>query len=302
METATENTALREKEIYRVTLFGSVVNFLLLLFKFFAGIVGHSAAMLADAVHSLSDFVTDIIVLVFVRLSSKPEDADHDYGHGKYETLATAIIGLCLFVVGLGILWNGAHSVWSVIRGGTLPEPGMLALAAAAVSILSKELLYQYTVFKGRRLHSQAVVANAWHHRSDAFSSIGTLAGIGGAILLSEQWRVLDPIAAIIVSFFIVKVAVKLLVPAMNELLEKSLPAEVESKINEIVLSYPGVSAPHHLRTRRIGNAYSIDLHVRMDGRLPLEEAHRRATVIEDRLRDEFGQGTYISIHVEPLK
>ncbi len=298
----TADTVRREREIYRVTIVGSVVNFVLLLFKFFAGIAGHSAAMIADAVHSLSDFVTDIIVLVFVRISSKPEDEGHDYGHGKYETLATAIIGLCLFAVGLGILWNGAEAIWHVVRGGTLPQPGMLALWAALISIVSKEALYQYTVFVGRKVQSQAVVANAWHHRSDAFSSIGTAAGIGGAILLGDQWRVLDPIAAVIVSFFILKVSVKLLVPSMNELLEKSLPAEVENRINEIVLSYPGVTSPHHLRTRRIGNSYSIDLHVRMDGSLTLEEAHRRATVIEHRLREEFGKGTYISLHVEPFK
>ena len=296
------DTASREREIYKVTIVGSVVNFVLLLFKFFAGIVGHSAAMLADAVHSLSDFVTDIIVLVFVRISSKPEDEGHDYGHGKYETLATAIIGICLFVVGLGILWNGVQSIWQVVQGNTLPEPGMLALWAALISVVSKEALYQYTALRGRKLNSQAVVANAWHHRSDAFSSIGTMAGIGGAILLGDEWRVLDPIAAVIVSFFILKVSVKLLVPSMNELLEKSLPAEEENRINEIVLSYPGVTAPHHLRTRRIGNNRSIDLHVRMDGKLTLEEAHRRATVIEQRLRAEFGKGTYISIHVEPIK
>ena len=302
MENKDKETARREREIYKVTIVGSVVNFLLLLFKFFAGIVGHSAAMLADAVHSLSDFVTDIIVLVFVRLSSKPEDADHDYGHGKYETLATAIIGLCLFVVGLGILWNGGQSIWHVLRGGVLPRPGILALVAAIVSIVSKEVLYQYTVFKGRKLDSQAVVANAWHHRSDAFSSIGTLVGIGGAILLGDAWCVLDPIAAVVVSFFILKVSVKLLVPSMNELLENSLPAEVENKIYEIVLSYPGVTSPHHLRTRRIGTRYSIDLHVRMDGHLSLEEAHHCTTIIEQRLRQEFGQGTYISIHVEPIK
>ena len=297
-----QDAASRERKIYKVTIVGSVVNFVLLLFKFFAGIVGHSAAMIADAVHSLSDFVTDIIVLVFVRISSKPEDEGHDYGHGKYETLATAIIGLCLFVVGLGILWNGAEAIWHVIRGGTLPRPGMLALWAALISIVSKEVLYQYTVFVGCKVQSQAVVANAWHHRSDAFSSIGTAVGIGGAILLGDQWRVLDPIAAVIVSFFILKVSVKLLVPSMNELLEKSLPAEEEKKIIDIVQSYPDITAPHHLRTRRIGNNCSIDLHVRMDGNLTLEEAHRRATVIEHRLREEFGQGTYISIHVEPTK
>lgn len=292
----------RERQIYQATIIGSVVNLALLLFKFFAGIAGHSAAMLADAVHSLSDFVTDIIVLVFVRLSSKPEDAGHDYGHGKYETLATAIIGVCLFFVGLGILWNGAHSIWLVICGDTLPAPGMLALIAAVVSILSKEILYQYTVYVGRKSRSQALVANAWHHRSDALSSIGTALGIGGAILLGDAWRVLDPIAAVVVSFFIMKVAVQLLVPSLNELLEKSLPANVENRIIEIVLSYPGVSSPHHLRTRRIGNSYSIDLHVRMDGGLSLNEAHRRATLIENSLRKEFGNGTYIYLHVEPFK
>ena len=295
-------SASREREIYRVTIVGSVVNLLLLVFKFFAGIAGHSAAMLADAVHSLSDFVTDIIVLVFVKLSSKAEDADHDYGHGKYETLATAIIGVCLCLVGLGILWNGAQSIWHVVQGGTLPEPGMLALVAAVVSVVSKEVLYQYTAYKGRKLDSQAVVANAWHHRSDAFSSVGTMVGIGGAILLGDAWRVLDPVAAVVVSFFIIKVSFKLLVPSMNELLEKSLPAEVEDKVTEIALSFPGVSSPHHLRTRRIGTHYSIDLHVRMDGNISLEEAHHTATAIEQKLRETFGQGTYINIHVEPIK
>ena len=299
---ATERNVLREKEIYRVTIVGSIVNLLLLIFKFFAGIAGHSAAMLADAVHSLSDFVTDIIVLIFVRLSSKPEDADHDYGHGKYETLATAIIGICLCIVGLGIMWNGVNSILNVLKGGTLPEPGILALVAAILSIVSKEVLYQYTVYKGRKLNSQAVVANAWHHRSDAFSSIGTTLGIGGAIVLGDAWRVLDPIAAVVVSVFIIKVSFKLLVPSMNELLEKSLPAEVEDRIYAIVLSFPGVTSPHHLRTRRIGTRYSIDLHVRMDGHIPLIDAHRTATAIEDKLRAAFGQGTYINIHVEPAK
>ena len=245
--------AVREAGIYRVTLVGSVVNLLLLVFKFVAGILGHSAAMLADAVHSLSDFVTDIIVIVFVRISSKPEDEGHDYGHGKYETLATAIIGLILLFVGFGILWNGATSIWDFWQGGELKEPGMLALWAALASILFKELLYQYTVLKGRRLNSQAVVANAWHHRSDALSSIGTAIGIGGAILLGEQWLILDPLAAVVVSLFIMKVAIQLLVPCVEELLEKSLPAEVEEKIKQEILAFPGVTSPHHLRTRHRG-------------------------------------------------
>ena len=258
--------------------------------------------MLADAVHSLSDFVTDIIVIVFVRISSKPEDEGHDYGHGKYETLATAIIGLILLFVGFGILWNGATSIWDFWQGGELKEPGMLALWAALVSILFKELLYQYTVLKGRRLNSQAVVANAWHHRSDALSSIGTAVGIGGAILLGEQWLVLDPLAAVVVSLFIMKVAIQLLVPCVEELLEKSLPAEVEEKIKQEILAFPGVTSPHHLRTRRIGSSYAIEVHIRMDGQITLEEAHHTATAIENRLKSEFGNRTYINIHVEPVK
>ena len=302
MQTLDKAGIARERGIYRVTIVGSVVNFLLLVFKFFSGIMGHSAAMLADAVHSLSDFVTDIIVLVFVRISSKPQDEGHDYGHGKYETLATAIIGIFLLFVGFGIFWNGASSVYLFLQGGSLPEPGMLALAAALVSIVSKEILYQYTVFKGKKLNSQAVVANAWHHRSDALSSIGTAVGIGGSILLGSHWRVLDPAAAVIVSFFIMKVAVGLLIPCVDELLEKSLPADVEEEIQEIILSFPDVSSPHHLRTRRIGNHYAIEVHVRMDGKITLEEAHRTATAIEDKLKEKFGEGTHIGIHVEPTK
>lgn len=292
----------REKGIYKVTIVGSIVNFLLVIFKFFAGIVGHSAAMLADAVHSLSDFVTDIIVIVFVRISSKPEDEDHDYGHGKYETLATAIIGIILLLVGFGIFWNGATSIHHFLNGASLPEPGMLALIAALISIASKEILYQYTVFQAKKLNSQAVVANAWHHRSDALSSVGTAIGIGGAILLGDRWRVLDPAAAVVVSFFIMKVAVQLLIPCVEELLEKSLPAEVEDKIQETILSFPEVSSPHHLRTRRIGSYYAIEVHIRMNGKIPLEDAHRTATAIENKLREQFGRGTHIGIHLEPEK
>lgn len=292
----------REKEIFKVTWIGSIVNFLLLVFKFVAGIVGHSAAMLADAVHSLSDFVTDIIVIVFVRISGKPEDEGHDYGHGKYETLATAIIGLILFLVGIGILFNGAKSVIASIGGETLAAPSMLALVAAGLSILLKELVYRYTIHESKRLNSQAMVANAWHHRSDAFSSIGTLVGIGGAICLGERWRILDPLAAIVVSIFIMRVAVQLLKPCVDELLEHSLPAETENRILEIIRSFPEVSEPHHLRTRRIGNHLAIEVHIRMNGNTPLVEAHALASEIEQKLKDEYGVETHIGIHMEPLK
>ncbi|MGN0052898.1 MAG: cation diffusion facilitator family transporter [Bacteroides sp.] len=292
----------REREIYRVTLAGSVVNLLLLLFKFVAGIAGHSAAMVADAVHSLSDFATDMVVILFVHISSKPEDAGHDYGHGKYETLATAIIGLALLCVGIGILWNGLTAVWHFWQGDALQRPGGVALAAAVVSVLSKEAVYRYTIRAGKRCRSQAVIANAWHHRSDALSSIGTAIGIGGAFLLGERWCVLDSLAAIVVSIFIIRVAIQLLVPCINELLEKSLPPEIEEEIEQTILSFPGVCSPHHLRTRRIGNHFAMEVHVRMDGHLSLEEAHRKATEIEIELRRRFGNDTHIGIHVEPIK
>ena len=292
----------REKEIFKVTLIGGIVNLLLFVFKFVAGIVGHSAAMVADAVHSLSDFVTDVIVIVFVRISGRPEDESHDYGHGKYETLATAIIGLILFFVGLGILFNGVKSIIGVINGKYLEAPGMLALVAAVLSIILKELLYRYTIYKGKKLNSSSVVANAWHHRSDALSSIGTFIGIGGAIWLGEKWRILDPLAAIVVSVFIMKVAFQLLKPCVDELLESSLSAETENKILDIILSFSEVSAPHHLRTRRIGNNIAIEVHIRMDGNMSLVEAHSLATQIEKRLKEEFGEGTHIGIHMEPLK
>lgn len=292
----------REKEIYKVTLLGSFVNFLLVIFKFLAGIAGHSAAMLADAVHSLSDFITDVIVILFVRISNKPQDKSHDYGHGKYETLATALIGVALLGVGFGILWNGANEILAFLRGEQLRSPGMLALVAAAVSIVLKEILYQYTVRMGKKYNSQAVIANAWHHRSDALSSIGTAVGIGGAILLGPHWAVLDPVAAVVVSFFVVRVSIKLLIPCIDELLEKSLPENVEQEIEQIVLSVEGVTEPHHLRTRRIGNNYAIEVHVRMDGNITLYKAHETASAIEHKLKERFGEDTYMGIHVEPIK
>lgn len=292
----------RESGIYRVTIVGSIVNFMLLVFKFVAGVLGHSAAMVADAVHSLSDFVTDIIVIVFVRISSKPADSTHGYGHGKFETLATTIVGCVLLGVGIGICVNGVSDIIGVFRGELQPAPSMIALVAAAVSILFKEVLYQYTLFKGKNLCSQAVIANAWHHRSDAFSSIGALLGIGGAVLGGDRWRVLDPVAAVVVSLFIVKVAISILKRSLDELLEHSLSEEVEQEIVQIILSVEGVSSPHHLRTRRIGNNYAVEVHIRMNGALSLFEAHRMTSVVERLLKERFGENTIVTIHTEPIK
>ena len=292
----------REREIFKVTLVGSAVNVLLTVFRFVAGILGHSAAMTADAVHSLSDLLTDAVVLVFVRISGKPEDCGHDYGHGKYETLATTIIGLALIAVAIGIMYKAAESLLFWYRGGDLVAPGMLALWAAVVSIVLKELTYQYTVRRGRKLNSPAVEANAWHHRSDAFSSLGTLIGIGGAILLGDRWTVLDPLASLVVGVFIIRVAWKLMKRGIDELMEASLPEDVEKEIMDIVTSFPDVYDPHNLRTRRIGNHYAIELHMRMDGTLPLSTAHERTYEIEQALKKHFGDTTHITLHVEPVK
>lgn len=292
----------RQREIYRVTIVGSVVNMLLLIFKFVAGIVGNSAAMVADAVHSLSDFVTDIVVILFVRLSGRPADEDHGYGHGKFETLATLFVSLVLFGVAVMLFVGGVKDIVAVAHGEQLAEPTMVALIAAVISIIAKELLYHYTVKCGKKLNSQVVVANAWHHRSDAFSSIGVLAGVGGAMFLGGRWAVLDPIAATIVSLFIVKVAYSLLMPSLEELLERSLPKDVEQRIEQIILSVDGVSSPHHLRTRRIGSAYAIEVHIRMDGNLTLTQAHAVTTAVERLLKQEFGDSTHVGIHTEPVK
>lgn len=290
----------REKEIYKVTLVGTTVNVVLMLFKFVAGLVGHSAAMLADAVHSLSDFVTDVIVLIFVRISSKPEDKNHDYGHGKYETLATTMIGVALFVVALSIIVTGATRIAAWVGGEELEAPGKLALWAALISIVMKEAVYQYTVIRARKLKSKAVEANAWHHRSDALSSIGTAVGIGGAIFLGQRWAVLDPIASVVVGAFIVKVSFDLLKTGLGELLERSLPDDVEQEIMKLASSVEGVENPHDLRTRCIGNRYAIELHIDMDGHITLTEAHDKATEIEELLREKFGEETHVAVHVEP--
>lgn len=290
----------REREIYKVTFVGGAVNMLLLVFKFVAGVVGHSSAMIADATHSLSDFVTDIIVLVFVKISNKPKDKSHDYGHGKYETLALTVIGIALMAVAIGIIVKGATKIAAWVNGEALEAPGMLAFWAAVVSIVLKEAVYRYSIVKARKLNSKAVEANAWHHRSDALSSIGTAVGIGGAIFFGQRWTILDPIASIVVGAFIIKVAFDLLKNGIGDLMEQSLPDKVEDEILKMVSELPGITDPHDLRTRRIGNHYAIELHILMDGNISLKEAHDKASEVEDLLRQHYGEETHVAVHVEP--
>lgn len=291
----------REKKIYAVTLVGSAVNAVLIVLKFVAGFVGKSSAMVADAVHSLSDFVSDVIILVFVRIAGKPKDKSHDYGHGKFETLATVIIGLLLIAAGIGLMINGIETVIRSVKGEILERPTMLALIVAIVSILSKEWLYRYTKRTGEKHNSQAVIANAWHHRSDAVSSLGTLIGIAGAMFLGDRWRILDPIAAIVVSVLIIKSGYDIVKPCIDELLEASLPEDKEKEIESLVMGVPGIEAIHNLRTRRIGNEIAVDLHAKMDGNLTLSEAHEKATAAENAFKSVFGPNSIINIHMEPL-
>lgn len=292
----------RDRRIYRITLAGSIVNIVLLVFKFIAGILGHSAAMIADAIHSLSDFLTDIIVIVFVRLSSKPADHDHDYGHGKYETLATSVIGMALAVVAVMLGCDGIEKIIDVMQGNQLESPGIIALWAAILSIILKEWIFRATRKVAKEENSKALEANAWHHRSDAMSSIGTAIGIGGAVMLGDSWAILDPIAAIVVCILIIVTAFKIIRQASGELLEESLPKEIEDKIEQIVYQDPLVSDIHKLHTRRIGNIIAIEMHLRMPSDITLAESHIHATSIEKSLKQEFGNGTHIMLHIEPTK
>ena len=293
---------IRKRKIYRVTFVGFVVNLVLSVLKLAAGIVGRSGAMVADAVHSFSDLATDVVVIAFARISAKPRDDGHDYGHGKYETLATIIISLALGIVGAGILAGSIRDIRIVVDGGLLPRPGLVALVAAGVSIVVKEILYRYTVREGRAIDSPSVVANAWHHRSDALSSIGTLTGIGLAYFLGDKWRIADPLAALVVSVFIFKIAFDLLRSGLGELLEHALPAATEQEILNILTHSKEVTEPHHLRTRRIGATVAIEAHIRVDPRMSVLRSHQLTVDIERRLKERFGPNTLISIHVEPIE
>lgn len=296
------NDTKRERKIYKVTIIGGIANAILLIFKFIAGFLGHSSAMIADAVHSLSDFLTDIVILIFVKISNKPADKNHDYGHGKFETLATFIIGVVLLAVGIMIFWSGASKIFMSIKGIELEQPGMLAFWAAIVSIIVKEAIARYTIINGRRLNSKAVEANAWHHRSDALSSVGAAAGIAGAIFLGPKWRILDPLAAVVVSIFILIMAVKFLVSCISEFMEHSLSEDIENEIINTVMSFEFVKNVHNLRTRKIGNGIAMDMHVVMDGDLSLKKSHQYTKDIENLLRSRFGDKSFIYLHVEPSK
>lgn len=290
----------RLKDIRSITIWGAVVNIALTVAKIVAGVVGRSAAMIADGIHSLSDLLSDIVVLVFTHISSKGKDRDHSFGHGKFETLATLIVSIILVVVGAKLMSGGIKSIISVVNGEVIPKPGYIALAAAVISIAAKEILYQATVKVGKEVNSPVVVANAWHHRSDALSSIGALIGIGGAIILGDKWTVLDPIASCCISIAIIVIAVKMALPSLSELLETSLPEDIEAEIVRTASEISGVRDIHELKTRRNGISFIIDAHITVDPSISIVEAHDIATNVEEALQLKYGNETQISIHMEP--
>ena len=292
----------REKQIRDITLWGSLVNVVLTICKIVAGILGRSAAMVADGIHSLSDLMSDVVILIFVHLSSKERDCDHDFGHGKYETLATVIVSLILLVVGAELMAGGVKSIISIANGETVANPGWIALIAAVVSIVAKEGIYQATMAVSRKVESQALVANAWHHRSDALSSIGSLLGIGGAMLLGNKWSMLDPIASCLISIAIIVIAVKMSIPCIKDLLEASLPEDVEQRIISLAKSVEGVNDIHDLKTIKNGSSKIIDAHILVDPEISITKAHDIATEVEQQLTKEFGPQTQISLHMEPDK
>ena len=285
----------------RCTWLGFGVNGLLSALKIVAGFLGNSGAMIADGIHSASDFVTDVFVVVFIGISARGENKDYRYGHGKFETFATFIISVALIAVAIGIFIDGLHKVVRVINGEAIGSPTMIALAMAAVSIVAKEALFQYTSRVGKRLDSAAVIANAWHHRSDAYSSIATLIGIGGAMLLGHRWVILDPMVAMIVSGFIAFVAVKIGIPAIKDLLEVSLPEEVNAEARRCIASTPGVITFHQLRSRRNGIVFVFDFHIKVNPAISVTEAHHISTEVEHNLRAHFPQ-CIVYVHIEPYR
>jgi len=295
-------TKTRTQRAQQVTWIGAVINVILSVCKILAGFFGKSSAMIADGMHSLSDLVTDVIVVVFFRISDAEKDDRHPYGHGKFETFSTFLIALVLFGVGLGIFYGGTSTIVSVIRGETLHKPEMIAFWAALISIVCKEGLFQYTKIVGKQIHSQAIIANAWHHRSDAFSSIGVAIGIAGAIFLGDKWVVLDPIAGVVVSFFIMKTAITLSLPSIQELMESSLPKETVEKIETLILVDSEVKSFHKLRSRKIGEVFVIDVHIQLEHTISLVEAHNIAGALSQRIREAFGSKTQINVHMEPSK
>jgi len=278
-----------------VTLIGALINAFLILFKFLAGIFGHSQALIADAVHSISDLFTDFVVLLGLRIGRKAPDEKHHFGHARFETLASSIVGMALITTAL---YLGIKAIWN-IHHHIEYHPTWLALVGAGVSIALKESLYHYTVRTGRRIKSMAIIANAWHHRSDALSSVAVLLGVAGACI-NPSWHILDSLAALCVSFFIIKVGLDILWSALCEFTDTAPQPEILSKIRKCTLSVDGVIDMHDLRARTSGGLYQMEIHIVVDGRLTVTQGHRIAKGVESCLAEEVADLDRIIVHVDP--
>jgi len=278
-----------------VTLVGAVVNALLIICKFTAGIFGQSHALIADAVHSVSDLFTDAVVLVGLKVGRKEPDEKHHFGHARIETLASAVVGLILVLTAFYLGFDAALNIYR----HTEYHPTSLALLGAGISIAFKEALYHYTVHIGRRIKSQLVVANAWHHRSDALSSVAVLLGVAGTFI-NPSWHILDSFAALLVSFLIVKVGLKILGNSIREFTDTSPSSEILNEISYCARDVEGVLDIHDLKVRTAAGLYQMETHIVVDGELTVIEGHKIAKAVEISLASKFENIDHIIIHVDP--
>ena len=283
-----------EKTATRVSVVSIAGNAVLSLFKLLAGIFAHSGAMISDAVHSASDVLSSIIVIIGVKLSVREADREHPYGHERFECVAAIVLAVVLAVTGLLI---GYKAFGSIEERGSQPMPGLLALVAAAVSIVVKEAMYWYTRFYARRLNSSSLMASAWDHRSDALSSVGALVGIAGARL---GHPVMEPIASLVICLFILKAAYDIFRDAMGKMVDRAADAETEKRLYDCVLSEKDVRGVDSLQTRAFGSRLYVDLEIRLDGSLSLREAHAIAERVHDRIERDFPSVKHIMVHVNP--
>ena len=286
----------------RVTRIGMAVNILLVVIKLVGGILGRSAAMVADALHSLSDLATDFGALIGLRYITKPADTDHAYGHGRVETAISLLMSIAIILTGIGILKSGAHTLLNAASGVLPVKPGVIALVMGFLSIVLKEILFRYTRREARKSGSKTLEANAWHHRSDAFSSVGTVIGVGGALILGDKWTVLDPIAAVFVGVLIIKVGFDMGLVSFRELSDESLSAGIRERIEQAICSVESVEGYHHVRTRALGRYVTVEAHILVLPSITVREGHRLAHVVEDAVRQALDNAAFVTIHVEPFE
>ena len=279
----------------KITLVGALVNAVLIVFKLAAGVFGKSSALIADGVHSISDLFTDVVVLVGIWRGRRPPDEDHTFGHGRVETLFTSIVGLSLVATALYLGFQAAMDIY--LRQQS--HPNILAIIGAVFSIVLKEALFRYTVSAGRRMKSPLVVANAWHHRSDALSSVAVLAGVTLA-QIKPSWRIMDAFAALLVSFFIVKVGLEILRDTFRELSDAAPDPETMQQIRQCTLSVPGVMGMHDLRARTTGGQHQIEVHVVVNAALTVKQGHEIATAVEKCLLNDVDDVGRVIVHMDP--